>query len=448
MRKNKPGHMATSSASPASNKMAKSGVASRLAAFRALQDISGGRHLDDGLRHAGELAPRDRAFVRLLVTTVLRRGGQIDRVLDQIMAKRPAGRSRDAIGILRLGAAQLLFLETGAHAAVDSTVNLMRTTGFDTMTGLANAVMRRLSRDGMEILATTSPEDNLPDWILRSWHHHWGQERTRHTMELAMVPPPLDITPLRDPGEWAARLDGVLVDNHTVRRDFDGDPTQLVGFEQGAWWVQDAAAALPARLFGNIAGRRVVDLCAAPGGKTAQLVAAGAQVTAIDTSERRLRILRRNLQRLNMAAELVQTDGRRYRPKDKVDAVLIDAPCSATGTLRRRPDVPGHRTAADVEKLAKTQSELLAAAGEWLVPGGRLIYATCSLQHEEGEAIIDAYLRRPDSHMMIDPVLPQEAGCFAPALTEAGTLRIVPADFATLGGVDGFYIARLKSKHG
>ncbi len=448
MRKNKTSYTATPSASPAPDKLAKSGVASRLAAFRALKDISGGRHLDDGLRHAGDLSSRDRAFVRLLVTTVLRRGGQIDTVLGQVMKKPPAGRSRDAIEILRLGAAQLLFLETGAHAAVDSTVDLMRAAGFDSMTGLANAVMRRLSRDGMEILATTGPEDNLPDWIRQTWHHHWGQERSRQTMELAMMPPPLDITPARDPAIWAAQLDGVLVDGHTIRRDFDGDPTQFAGFEDGAWWVQDAAAALPARLFGDIAGRRVVDLCAAPGGKTAQLVAAGAQVTALDTSERRLRILRRNLQRLGMAAELVQMDGRRYRPKDKVDAVLIDAPCSATGTLRRRPDVPAHRTPADIDKLAKTQSELLAAAGEWLAPGGRLIYATCSLQHEEGEAIIDAYLRRPDSHMTIDPVSSQEAGCFAPALTAVGTLRIVPADFAALGGVDGFYIARLKSGRG
>lgn len=445
MRKNKPGRTATSSPPQDSRQPAKSGIASRFAAFNALQDISGGKHLDDAMRHAGDLSQRDRAFVRLLVTTVLRRNGQIDQVLGAIMNKRPAGRTRDAIEIMRLGAAQLLFLETGAHAAVDSTVDLMRAAGFHSMTGLANAVMRRLSRDGTDILATTDPQDNLPDWIRQSWTRHWGPERTRQTMELAMMPPPLDITPARDPADWAARLDGVLVDGHTVRRDFDGDPTQLAGFEDGAWWVQDAAAALPARLFGDLAGRHVVDLCAAPGGKTAQLVAAGAQVTAIDTSDRRLRILHRNLQRLGMAAELVKMDGRRYRTDEKVDAVLIDAPCSATGTLRRRPDVPGHRTPADLANLAKTQGELLAAAAEWLTPGGCLIYATCSLQHEEGEAIIDAFLRRPDNHMTIDPVSPAEAGCFAPALTGIGTLRIVPADFAALGGVDGFFIARLKS---
>ena len=444
MRKNKPSRTATPSPSRDSRQPAKSGTASRLAAFNALKAIAAGRHLDDAMRHAGDLSQRDRAFVRLLVTTVLRRAGQIDRVLSEIMTKPPAGRGRDAIEILRLGAAQLLFLETGAHAAVDSTVDLMRMAGFDSMTGLANAVMRRLSRDGADILATTTAADNLPDWIRQTWHRHWGQDRTQQTMELAMLPPSLDITPARDPADWAARLEGALVDDHTIRREFDGDPTQLAGFEDGAWWVQDAAAALPARLFGDLAGRRVIDLCAAPGGKTAQLVAAGANVTAIDTSDRRLRILSRNLQRLGMSADLVRKDGRRYRPEHKVDAVLIDAPCSATGTLRRRPDVLGHRSPADIDNLAKTQAELLAAAAEWLASGGCLIYATCSLQHEEGEAIIDAFLRRPDCQLIIDPVSPEEAGCFAPALTDIGTLRIIPADFASLGGVDGFFIARLK----
>ena len=445
MRKNKPSRTATSSATPESHRQQKSGLESRLAAFTALKAVTAGRHLDDAMRQVDGLEPRDRAFVRLLVTTVLRRKGQIDRILDDVMSKRPTGRTRDAIEILRLGAAQLLFLNTGAHAAVDSTVDMMRKAGFDRMTGLANAVMRRLARDGAGLLRNTDLEDNLPDWIRESWTFRYGRERTRQTMKLAMEPPPLDITPARDPADWAARLEGVLVDGHTVRREFDGDPTALPGFEEGAWWVQDAAAALPARLFGDLAGRHVIDLCAAPGGKTAQLVAAGARVTAIDASERRLRTLRRNLRRLELSAELIHTDGRRFEPDRPVDAVLIDAPCSATGTLRRRPDVPGHRTHADMDQLTATQAELLATAAGWLAPGGCLIYATCSLQHEEGEAIIDDVLRRPDSKLIIDPISPREAGSFAPAITEVGTMRIVPADFASLGGVDGFFIARLKS---
>ena len=445
MHKNKPSRTATSAPTPEPHRQQKSGLESRLAAFTALKAVAAGRHLDDAMRKADGMEPRDRAFARLLVTTVLRRKGQIDRVLDDVMSRRPTGRIRDAIEILRLGAAQILFLNTGAHAAVDSTVDMMRQAGFDRMTGLANAVMRRLSRDGAGLLLNTSLEDNLPDWIRESWTFRYGRERTRQTLELAMKSPPLDITPARDPAEWATRLDGVLVDGHTVRREFDGDPTALPGFEEGAWWVQDAAAALPARLFGDLAGRHVIDLCAAPGGKTAQLVAAGANVTAIDASERRLRTLRRNLRRLDMTAELIRTDGRRFTPDRPVDAVLIDAPCSATGTLRRRPDVPGHRTPADLDQLTATQAELLAAAAGWLAPGGCLIYATCSLQHEEGEAIIDDVLRRPDSKLTIDPISPREAGGFAAAITEVGTMRIVPADFASLGGVDGFFIARLKS---
>ena len=422
---------------------AKNGLASRQTAFEILRRVGSGRHLDDALRLGDGQPQRDRAFIRMLVTTTLRRRGQIDRILDKVLTKRPAGRSRDAIDILRLGVAQLLFLETGSHAAVDSSVELMRNNGFERLTGLANAVMRRVSREGKELLDSIGLDENLPPWIRRRWREAYGEERTRRTMELAMQPPQLDITPAKDAETWARRLGGTLIDNRTVRREFDGDPTQLDGFAEGAWWVQDAAAALPASLFGTLAGRRVIDLCAAPGGKTAQLIAAGADVTAVDTSERRLRVLRRNLKRLGLEAVLVQADGRKFLPEDKVDAVLIDAPCSATGTLRRRPDVLMHRTAEDVATLARTQRELLRAAAGWIKPGGCLIYATCSLQHDEGEDVIADIVGDRRLDLAIDPVTPRQAGCFHPALTEDGTLRVVPADFAAMGGVDGFFIARL-----
>jgi len=423
---------------------AKSGLASRHAAYEILRSVGSGRHLDDALRLADDQPQRDRAFVRMLVTTAFRRRGQIDSILDQVLTKRPGGRSQDAIEILRLGVAQLLFLDTEPHAAVDSTVELMRGLGFDRLTGLANAVMRRVSREGGELLDRTSIDDNLPPWIRDSWCHAYGEERTRRTTELAMRPPQLDITPARDADSWARRLNGTLIDNRTVRRAFDGDPTQLDGFADGAWWIQDAAAALPASLFGALHGKRVIDLCAAPGGKTAQLIAAGAHVTAVDTSERRLRVLRRNLKRLGMDATCVQADGRKFSPAEQVDAVLIDAPCSATGTLRRRPDVLMHRTPDDVATLTGTQRELLEAASTWIKPGGCLIYATCSLQHDEGEDVIDGVVQDSRLGLTIDPVTTQEAGCFHPALTRDGTLRVVPADFAAMGGVDGFYIARLK----
>ena len=427
------------------SKAEPAGMDSRIAAFEILKAIDGGRYLDMAMRRATSLEPRDRAFARLLVTTCLRRGGQIDRILATLMTKPPAGKARDAIHILRLGAAQLLFLETGAHAAVNSTVDLMRASGFDRLTGLTNAVMRRLSREAETLLSATDVEDNLPDWLRKSWRQHYGVARTRKMMELMMQPPTLDITPKSDAEDWADMLDGTVIDGRTVRRDFDGDPTRLEGFAEGHWWVQDAAAALPAALFGDLAGRHVVDLCAAPGGKTAQLIAAGAKVTAVDSSKQRLEILERNLGRLGMTATLVATDGRRFTPREKVDAVLIDAPCSATGTLRRRPDVLRHRDVTDLVSLAGIQCALIKRAAGWLEPGGCLIYATCSLQHEEGEAVIEQVTAALKDKIAIDPVTRAEAGAFAPALTDTGLLRIVPSDFADLGGVDGFFIARLKS---
>ena len=421
------------------------GIDSRMAAFEILKSIDGGRYLDMAMRRAAPLEPRDRAFARLLVTTCLRRGGQIDRILGTLMTKAPAGKARDAIHILRIGAAQLLFLETGAHAAVNSTVELMRVSGFDRLTGLTNAVMRRLSREAESLLSGTDVEDNLPDWLRQSWRQQYGVAQTRRMMELMMQPPTLDITPKSDAEDWADILDGDLIDGRTVRRTFDGDPTKLDGFDEGHWWVQDAAAALPAALFGDLTGRHVVDLCAAPGGKTAQLIAAGAKVTAVDSSKQRLEILERNLGRLGMSATLVATDGRKFKPREKVDAVLIDAPCSATGTLRRRPDVLRHRAASDLASLAGIQRELVTRAAGWLEPDGCLIYATCSLQHEEGEAVIEQVTAELKDRIALDPVTREEAGDFAPALTGDGMLRILPSDFAKLGGVDGFFVARLKS---
>ena len=421
------------------------GIKSRMAAFEILKSIDGGRYLDMAMRRAAPLEPRDRAFARLLVTTCLRRGGQIDRILGTLMSKAPAGKARDALHILRIGAAQLLFLETGAHAAVNSTVELMRVSGFDRLTGLTNAVMRRLSREAEGLLSGTDVEDNLPDWLRQSWRQQYGVAQTRRMMELMMQPPTLDITPKSDAEDWADILDGELIDGRTVRRAFDGDPTRLDGFAEGHWWVQDAAAALPAALFGDLTGRHVVDLCAAPGGKTAQLIAAGAKVTAVDSSKQRLEILERNLGRLGMSATLVATDGRKFKPREKVDAVLIDAPCSATGTLRRRPDVLRHRAASNLASLAAIQRELVTSAAGWLEPDGCLIYATCSLQNEEGEAVIEQVTAELKDRIALDPVTREEAGDFAPALTGDGMLRILPSDFAKLGGVDGFFVARLKS---
>ena len=424
---------------------AKPGLQSRVTCLEILKAVESGTHFDEALRLATKLPDRDRRFVRLLAATCLRRSGQLDIVLRKLMSRPPSGKVALAMTIMKMGAAQLLFLETGAHAAVNSTVELMRAAGLDRMTGLANAVMRRLTREGEALLAKTSARHNLPDWLRVSWNEAYGAEATNAIMELSMSPPPLDITPAKDATGWAERLDGKLIDRRTIRREFDGDITALDGYEDGAWWIQDAAAALPASLFGDLAGKDAIDLCAAPGGKTAQLIAAGANVIAIDPSKARLRTLRDNLKRLGMSATTIAAEGQSYTPDMPVDAVLIDAPCSATGTLRRRPDVLHHRTRKDIDEMMTIQRDLLTRAAGWLKADGRLIYATCSLQPEEGEAIIADYLRRPDCRLRVDPITADEAGEFAPALTADGMMRIKPHDFAALGGVDGFFVARLKS---
>ena len=244
-----------------------------------------------------------------------------------MMARRPFGAQASANLILLMGAVQLLILKTGAHAAVDSTVELMRKSGFERLCGMANAVMRRLTREGDARFETTTAIDNLPDWLLQSWNAHWGHDATSKLADMAMNPPPLDISAKADPKNMVDKLEGTLIDDYTIRRAFDGDPSRLAGFADGEWWVQDAAAALPARLFGDIKGKDVIDLCAAPGGKTAQLIAAGATVTAIDSGRKRIDRLRRNLKRLEMTATLKQADGRKFVPDMPVDAILLDATC-------------------------------------------------------------------------------------------------------------------------
>ena len=423
-------------------------IYSRRIAYNILLAVDEGAQLDKALAadpDLPKLEDRDRRFVRLLVTCALRQRGQLEMVLAPLIERRPFGAQASANLILLLGAAQLLILQTGAHAAVNSTVELMRAAGFERLCGLANAVMRRLTREGEARWVTTSHMENLPDWLRRSWRHYWGDEAAEAIAGLAMKPPPLDISVKQDPEIWAKKLEATIIDGNSMRREFDGDPTLLDGFEDGAWWVQDAAAALPARLLNLQAGEAAIDLCAAPGGKTAQMIASGATVTAIDNSRKRLDRLRRNLKRLNLSANLILQDGNKFTPDAPVDAVLVDAPCSATGTVRRRPDIFNQREAEDITVLQQIQWELTTSALGWLKPGGRLVYATCSLQPEEGEDVVSAILDAAEGRVKIDPISPAEAGVFARSIIENGSLRILPSDYVDIGGVDGFFITRLIS---
>ena len=420
----------------------------RAIALKLLQDVlRRGRPLDEALAANADLMrleARDRAFARLLTATVLRRLGQIDAVIDErLQHPLPANRAvvRD---ILRLGVAQIAFLGLASHAAVHTSVELVGKGGQAGMKGLVNAVLRRIAEDGA--IAHDDPGHlNVPDWLWRDWETAYGEAIAASIAEANLAEAPLDIT-LKSPGEaeiWAERLEAEILPNGTLRRTAGGDVTGLPGFDDGAWWVQDAAAALPVRLLGDVSGKRVADLCAAPGGKTAQLAAAGAHVTAVDISKKRLQRLSENMERLGLAADSVAINLAKWKVDEPFDAVLLDAPCSATGTLRRHPDIAWNKTPEDVARLTAVQDRLLAAALALVKPGGVVVYATCSLQPREGVERVEALLAS-DAAVQRVPVGADELPDLAQAITPAGDLRTLPCHWAARGGMDGFYVARLR----
>jgi len=387
----------------------------------------------------------EQAFAARLATTTLRRLGQVDDLLARAMEKPLPAKARVATDVLRLGAAQLLFMEIPDHAAVDTSVDLFRRRGAGGYAKLINAVLRRLTREGA---AWTADQDaarlTTPDWLWQSWCGAYGEATARDIATAHLSEPPLDVTPKSDPAGWAERLGGRVMAGGSVRLDQPGAVSGLAGYDEGAWWVQDMAAHLVSGLIGDIAGKRVIDLCAAPGGKTAALAADGATVTAVDRSANRLKRLAANMDRLGLAAEIVEADGAQWRPAAPADAVLVDAPCSATGTLRRHPDVAFGKSGDDVTRLAATQARLLGAAAEMIAPGGQLLFVTCSLQPEEGPGVVsDIADRLP---LDPDPIGPDEAGGLAQTLTPEGWFRSLPCHEAAAGGMDGFFAARFRHR--
>ncbi|MEN3974870.1 RsmB/NOP family class I SAM-dependent RNA methyltransferase [Emcibacter sp. SYSU 3D8] len=425
----------------------------RQTALALLETVLSKRHaFDDSFARAVEpLTPQDRGFVRQLCATVLRRLGQIDDLIDGCLQKPlPPGMSapRD---ILRLGVAQLLFLNTPAHAAIDTSVTLAdshadkRVAAFK---GVVNAVLRRLSQEGAAKRARQDgPRLNTPKWLWDSWSKAYGGQKARQIAEMHLREPALDLTlkPGLDPKQWAQKLAGQALATGTVRITAAGRIEELAGYNDGAWWVQDAAAALPARLFGDIAGKSVIDLCAAPGGKTAQLASAGASVIAVDRAPPRVRTLNTNLRRLKLDVEVVTADGTTWAPPAPADAVLLDAPCSATGTIRRHPDVALLKSERDVTSVKTVQTELLKNAARMLKPGGTLVYCVCSLQPEEGPQQVNAFLKGHQGFSR-KPVTADEIGGLAELITPDGDLRTLPLHLGEQGGMDGFYVARLVKK--
>jgi 16S rRNA (cytosine967-C5)-methyltransferase len=416
------------------------------------------RPLDELLDLAGNpelaaLAARDRALTRALAATALRRLGTLRHLLARCLERGfPAQAPRVETALL-IGAAQILWLDVPDHAAVDLSVRLARADRrAEHHAGLVNAVLRRIAREGAALLADLDTIAlDTPPWLMRRWIDAYGTATARAIAAVHAIEPALDLTMKSDPAHWAPLLRGRVLPTGTVRTTAHGPIPSLPGYQEGAWWVQDAAAALPARLFGDLRGKTVADLCAAPGGKTAQLAAAGARVVAIDRAEARLDRVRRNLDRLGLSAEIaaadiLNADPRRW-PASPFDAVLLDAPCSSTGTIRRHPDVPWRKQPGDIAALADLQRAMLARAAELTKPGGLLVYCTCSLEPEEGIAIVNDALER-DLRLRRCPISAAEIGGVGELLTPDGDLRTLPCHWADpdprLAGLDGFFAARLE----
>ena len=431
-----------------------------LAARRIAADVLDGvlhkhrtldEQLDGAAAHPGlkTLADRDRALMRRLVATILRRLGTLGHLLSKLLDRGVPTDAPRAQSALLIGAAQILWMDVPDHAAVDLSVRLVQSDRRAAKyAGLVNAVLRRCAREGAAIVDEVKSDMlDLPPWLIKRWIAQYG-EATAKAMALALsYEPSLDLTVKSEAEQWATRLHGEALPTGTVRTLLQGSVTMLPGFSEGEWWVQDAAAALPVRLFGDLAGKNIADLCAAPGGKTAQLAQAGAKVTALDRSPIRMARLRDNLARLTLEAETVVADAVEWPGlADGFDGVLVDAPCTSTGTIRRHPDVAWLRQEADIAALSALQGRLLRKAASLLKSGGTLVYCTCSLEPEEGEAAIAALLA-DEPALRRAPIKAEDVAGLSDLVTPEGDLRTLPSHLPhadpRLAGLDGFYAARL-----
>ena len=405
---------------------------------------------DNGNPAFRSLSPADQGLVRAIVLTTLRRLVLIETILDRLLEKPLPDGARALHHSLVTASAQILFMDIPDRAAVDLAVEqASRDPRSRRFANLTNAILRRMGREKEALLSDVEGgADNAPAWFAERLRAVYGAEQARAILAMHALEPSLDLTVKDDPQHWADKLGGKVMPTGSVRLlSSDTAVPDLPGYDEGAWWVQDAAASLPARLLGDIAGKRVADLCAAPGGKTAQLIAQGARVTAFDLSESRLKRLSVNLARLGYEADLVAGDFQKVAEERAYDAVLLDAPCSSTGTVRRHPDVPWTKGPEDIAKLAALQESMLRKAVSLVRPGGRIVFSNCSLDPLEGEAVVSRVLNdMPVGRVPIDRA-------DLPGLEELvnadGDLRSTPAMLADpeaprLGGLDGFYAVVLE----
>lgn len=426
---------------------------SRELAFLILKKVlDDGSTLENALeRFSGDVAPKDRGFIRHLVATTLRRLGQLDRIINHC-TKTKLGNTQMAIRhVLRLGICQLLFAEVPAYAAVDTSVNLVERRVIRKLHYLkntVNAILRKVDRDRDELLKKFGNSRlNIPDWMLGRWDAHYGPAVVKKVISEVLCEAPLDISlnAGEDVTHWATELGGGALPTGGLRLNSAGNIPDLPGYNEGAWWVQDLAAQLPVHLLGGKEGDQVLDLCAAPGGKTLQSAAKGSLVTAVDISDKRLQRLSKNLERVSLKADIVTADVIEFNPKRQWRYILLDAPCTSTGTIRRHPEILWSRRQEKIKELSILQSKMLDRAVELLEPGGTMIYCVCSLEAEEGSDQINALLKR-HSTLKRKEINKKEMLMLESAILETGDVQTLPYYFH--GGMDGFFISRLTKAKG
>lgn len=430
------------------------GINSRLVATMLVtRVVDDGRNIDalcdrqHGLRAFLSLNDRDQSLARAMAITALRNRNRIDFVFRKLMNRPLPKNARFLINALHIASAQILFMDVPDRAAVNIAVSAIgndrRTSRFKS---LANAVLRRMTREKEELLQASEAASPFPNWLTKMLRSNYGKENMLRVAQAITNPAALDITVKSDAEIWAKKLDGRLLATGSIRLNSTKPVSELEGYQDGEWWVQDAAAALPARMIDIEKGSDVLELCAAPGGKTAQLAAAGYAVTAVDISQPRLARLKENLERLKLSADVVEADILEWSPDKEFDAVLLDAPCSSTGTMRRHPDTLWAKKHEDISQLANLQFELVQRAATYLKPGGQLVFSNCSILKEEGENLIHRILQAcPD--LSISPIAEDTIPGTSEMINGQGAIRSLPFHLTNeacpqMGGLDGFFACR------
>lgn len=385
---------------------------------------------------------RDKAFVKNLTMVSIRNRGFIEFILSKHLNRALPKTKIEIKALLIMGVAQILFTRVAKYAAVNSSVNFFKG-NISKWRPLANALLRRIASDEENIKNEYDKSLNIPSWLYKSWIDYYGKEKTKNITEAILLEPYIDIKIKNNFDYWFKKIEGEALFNNTIRIIRRGDISNIKGYEQGAWWVQNIAAQIPVMLFKNIKNEEVLDLCASPGGKTAQLLSAGAKIISVDISQERVKLLINNLNRLQLRKNISihVKDIRKWKPQKKVNKILIDVPCSATGTARQNPDVFWNKTREDILRLSLLQKNLLEAAIDMLNTNGIILYCNCSLQKEEGEDVIKYILKK--KRVKLDPIINNEINDFPKEIINNGMIRTLPYILKNKGGMDGFFVARL-----